>query len=222
MSMLDLFYKYHKHHNHNLEVISIHIPKTAGTSFYHTLQDVYGQDSCLEVKRESSMENRYRFHKLIHSQHKVLHGHFLYEEVSNVIKPTCKIITWLRHPVDRVISNYFFWKNRILTDPNHHQSHRRKETLLEYASRKECRNRATDFLYGISLSNLDFIGFQESYHEDLQVLGRLMNWKEVKAVELNKGLVKRTVDADIRKQIENLNRQDLDQYHYALSLRNRL
>lgn len=105
---------------HRLEMISIHIPKTAGTSFYAILQDIYGKSHSIEVKREQARANAGKFQRFLQPEHRVLHGHFHFEEIQNLYDPErVKLVSWLREPVSRVISNYYFFNRKVNEDPNH-------------------------------------------------------------------------------------------------------
>jgi hypothetical protein len=119
--------------------VSIHIPKTAGTSFLnalktgfepHELQQDYNHEDEIQaladrgvsadkqhlvfLKRniiESSVEY-FRSIRPIDSEIKCIHGHFPAGKYLPVIFERKAIfLTWLREPFDRMLSNYFFWKS---------------------------------------------------------------------------------------------------------------
>jgi hypothetical protein len=90
-------------------IVSIHIPKTAGTS----LGVVY--DRCFNRRVFYDYEDYFKPQvvskavadnaRFIESHFKVVHGHFLAQKYFPVF-PTAKYVAVLRHPVDRVISQY--------------------------------------------------------------------------------------------------------------------
>ncbi len=209
---------------HNLELISIHIPKTAGTSFYAILQDIYGKSHSIEVKREQSRANAGKFQRILHPEHRVLHGHFHFEEIQNLYDPArVRLVTWLREPVNRVISNYYFFNRKVNEDPNHSEWHRRDEPLEVYAHYEENRNRMSKFLKGIDLNDFSFIGIQEYFEEDLKRFASLMNWPEPQNRKENTNRDYKAkfppVSPELRLQIQKWNADDVALYHQALKNR---
>jgi len=96
--------------------ISIHIPKTAGTTVAYILD--YGTNRRIFYDYEEDYDkpppteylNRHR--EFINDKFDVIHGHFLYKKYASAF-PDEKYIATLRHPVSRVISQY----NHILDEP---------------------------------------------------------------------------------------------------------
>lgn len=201
-----------------LELISIHIPKTAGTSFYHCLQCVYGPDISISYKRRDVQP-------LLHNgqipamavQHlRAIHGHFKYREVRQLHHATqAKVICWLRDPVARVISNFRFFKaglnNPQRNPPDYKRNkHRIDEDLITYARRPENRNRMSDFLAGIAPEELFFVGRQSHYTDDLQRLRQLLGWPAVQPVSLNRSAVAEpTIEVTELEAIRALNPLDV-------------
>lgn len=208
----------------NLELISIHIPKTAGTSFYAILQDIYGKSHSIEVKREQARANAGRFQRIVQPEHRVLHGHFHFEEIRNLYDPTkVKLVSWLREPVSRVISNYYFFNRNVNENPNHSEWHRREESLAVYAQYEENRNRMSRFLQGIELEDLFFFGIQEYFEEDLIRLRVNMGWPAVQSRSENTNRAYQSkfppVSEDLKEQIRAWNQADVQLYERAMALR---
>ncbi|OAV44832.1 sulfotransferase family 2 domain-containing protein [Lewinella sp. 4G2] len=214
-----------------LEIISIHVPKTAGTSFYHALQTAYGKAVSPSYRRrdvKQLAERHGSFANGIDKSDVVLHGHFYYEEIKRLHQPSrVKLITWLRDPVDRVISNYRFFRAGLKNpDRNPEQfaanQHRLEESLLTYAERPENRNVMSKFLTGIQLEELDFVGLQEHYATDLARLAKVTGLPliAVKKNVSNQGDWDFSFDDEAtRAQIAKWNREDLDLYQRALKMR---
>jgi len=87
-------------------VVFMHIPKTAGTTLYPSLQWNYRPHQTLhidipknEMHRMQSVPLEYR------SRLRLLHGHFAYG-IHEYIPRTCRYVTALREPVARVVSAY--------------------------------------------------------------------------------------------------------------------
>lgn len=209
-----------------LELISIHIPKTGGQSFYNILEQVYGDELSIYYRRrdyEAVMKEHRRFEDSIDDQLRAIHGHLYYKEIKRLHKSSqAKVICWLRDPVERVVSNFHFFKSRLeRPDLNPEVSrlnaHRTEETLLEYAGRQHTRNRMSKFLKGIALEDLHFIGFLENYNEGLQQLQDLMGWPAIEIPHLNKGKKKKRAPLDEKtlEQLKRWNRKDIKLYEKA-------
>jgi hypothetical protein len=175
-----------------IEIISIHIPKTAGRTFRDILYQVYGTEQFAYFHRTNytdlkNLSRKEQFLQQLSPNQKIIHGHFRFPEIQHIYqKNNCKLITWLREPVERVISNYCFFKRRILENPNDENLQKRKhETLMEYAKLEECRNLMCQFLQGVELEHFFFIGFVESYDEDIQKLSKMLNWGDVSIPRVN-------------------------------------
>ncbi len=198
-------------------LISIHIPKTAGTSFYSILKQVYGPTLSPSYKRKDVKKQPNW------EAHEVIHGHFSYREIAHLHRTHgAKVICWLRHPVDRVISNHTFFiaglsqphKNLRQYELNKHRIH---EDLLTYAQKTENRNRMSKFLAGISLEELFFVGKMERFEKEVGRLGKQLGWTTVQIPKLNT-LERPEVDETTRNKILALNQQDFELYTNAFNL----
>jgi len=213
------------------ELISIHIPKTAGTSFRNILKSVYGNDQV--VRFDISMRGVVRLNEQPYTDKKlpaakVLHGHFSYEALSKnyVIPEKCPVITWLRDPVQRVISNYYYLESRlkdILQEEKHdlHILEKMQRSVLEFARAEINRNRQTKHLKGIDLEELAFAGIQENFQSDLKVLAKILGWNNVPELVYHNitESPKAEISTDIIEEIYQLNLPDVELYQRALLLR---
>lgn len=96
--------------------ISIHIPKTAGTTVAYILD--YGTNRRIFYDYEEDYneapptEYLQRHREFITDKFDVIHGHFLYKKYAETF-PHEHYLATLRHPVSRVVSQY----NHILDEP---------------------------------------------------------------------------------------------------------
>lgn len=216
---------------HQVALVSVHIPKTAGTSFRNTLQAVYGEsavarlDINLGSKDIKFNEQAFTAHK-VPSSVRVVHGHFCPADLQATfaLQPEVPYITWLRDPVDRVASNYYYLAKRLAEELDESGRglnilSKMQRTLMEYARAKNNCNRMSRFLNGISLTQLAFVGIVEHYHEDLAELSRLLNWPHAPEYKYNTTGTSYHLTADERAEIAELNREDMALYQTALELR---
>ncbi len=210
-----------------IDIIAIHLPKTGGSSFFEIMGVVYGEDKVKRYTRKTYLEAISSGKKLVDdfpSDLKVLQGHLYYKEVKRIIKANkSKIIIWLRDPVERVISNYGWWKHCVENDPNHSERHRINESLEVYITRKEAQNKMYKFLKGFDLKDVFFIGFLESFDKDLKELASLLNWSNVPYFhEKNSekfAKQKNEVSEENRKKIRKLNKKDIKLHTKAQQLK---
>lgn len=243
MFNLPIFSKNKARSDYDIDLISIHIPKTGGTSFYQTLESAYPSSMSINYKRQhidrAKKWGKINFSKLpsFSENIRVIHGHFSFSEVASLYRPSqTKVLTWLRDPIDRVVSDYRFFmknlKNPHLSDvPNFLETHypeikhRENETLLEYAFAKNNRNVIHKFLKGIPLEDLFFIGFLETFEEDIQTLKKHLHWTELEIPYLNKSsstvIPKLSLDTSALAMLKNWNYLDVALYEKALALRNK-
>lgn len=219
-----------------IELISIHIAKTGGRSFYEILKHEYGNKVDPRTRRNEYFPDKDYSNPLITripDHVSVIHGHLFYEHVREIHqKHGSKVITWLREPVERVISNYFFLMRAIREAPETHpQRNKRDYTLLEYAN-DSLQNKMAKYLRGISLENLFFFGFQEGYDQGLNELAKLLSWeKPILKICINKGpeafddrgypTRKEDITPGMRKEIARLNEEDHELYREALVLKSK-
>lgn len=215
-----------------LELISLHIPKTAGTSFRNTLCEVYGTEEVvrLDIELESGetkvREQIYTSGQLP-SETKVIHGHFSWPLLDNrfSIDPNIPRITWLRDPVERVISNYYYLSKRLAEELEEEKKginilKKMQRSLEEYARFEPNRNRMSKFLAGKNLEDFFFIGIVENYEVDLKVLAKRLAWPKQPVFHYNAtGNRKPIVPEDIQELIGSLNHEDITIYNKALELR---
>lgn len=208
-----------------IEFIAIHIPKTAGLSFRAVLQDVYGGAAVCHLNKKQVKDGNGVSKDMLPDGTRALIGHYTFSEVSKLRSETgAPITTWLRDPVERVLSNYYFFMKRIRIGKAVGCEHRADESLLEYAAMPGNQNLMHEFLDGIALKDIDFVGITEYFDEDIKELSSLFGWT------INEKPPVLNVNKEIRSQFEppnrkalktilKLNKKDVKLYNKALKLR---
>lgn len=214
-----------------VKLVSIHIPKTAGTSFIHSLKKQYGYQ---KVTRIDINDNKIRINKIplskayVYKKISVIHGHYSIGLLNNQLHlpSNIPVITWLRDPVERVISNYYYLYKRLDEELKEEKKElnilsKMRRSLIEYAQDERNCNRMSKFLKGIELKDFFFIGIVENYDKDIQELGRKLNWSTPEIVMHNKTgkINKLTIDEKTKALIRSYNKKDQVLYEQALTLR---
>jgi hypothetical protein len=203
--------------------MSYHLPKTAGTSFFRALTQVYGLD-----KIASYLEGLVVLSHGVEPQTiKVIHGHVPSRKYFR--PPNVKEIIWLRNPVLRLISLYFFWKTIPRTEDKswHNYLQQKNLDIVEFANIPDVRNEMSLYVGGRNLKDFYWVGIQEFFKDDLRDLGKMLNWPEIQITYENKNqyddynyLVKSLLnDSDIMNYLITLYREDIELYQAALDLR---
>lgn len=210
-------------------IYSIHIPKTAGTSFRRALEQRYGSRLALYygpqdpkttplLKAATSRDLAARVAELPDRGFEVLHGHYQLKAVLPLIQdPSRQVWTWLRDPVDRVMSQYDFFKERALElDPLAKKVKSGEVEFGKFERVRGVREVQTRYLAGGSISEFAFVGITERFELGLELLfgadaPRL-------PMRYNATLEKREVTYEDRARIAALNSRDMMLYAEALQL----
>ncbi len=227
---MTLFLKNNKIKN-NIELVSIHIPKTAGTSFRNFLKEIYGQENAVRfdiniTTKGIDLENNEFTQNKLPRNIKVIHGHFYYTDLIEQVdlKENTPVITWLREPSERVISNYYYLEKRLKEELGEEKKElnilsKMQKSLIEYARNEISRNRMSKFLNGLPLGSMFFVGIYEHYEKDMQDLAKMLNIKNYPVFQHNITGIKRQVDSGILEEIKQLNTKDYDIYNKGLEIR---
>jgi hypothetical protein len=202
-----------------VELISVHIPKTAGMSFRNVLEQVYEPEKIL-------LDHDFPFDgSNIESEIRVIHGHFWVSKYAGYFE-AAKRIVWFRNPIYRVLSHYFFLKT-------HPGPEVRPDLavlgLLEFAEHPQIRNTMSQFTQGVDPEDFYFIGIQEFFAEDLTDLSGMLGWNSFKQSVTNSNrypeytghLYKILESREILKKLMISNSEDVELYELALSLRSK-
>lgn len=202
-----------------IEVVSVHIGKTAGTTFLSVLSDVYGSDGVLEIYNQSDKQ-LYASQDAISKQVKAIHGHFSTNLYQGCF-PDAKWVVWLRHPIFRLISQYFYSKTIKA------ESKADTMNILEFAELPGMQNRLSSYVNQMKLADFYFVGMQEFFLEDITELKEAMGWPEFRVSVRNsnrysgyqESLQKILGDSRLISKLASLNNQDMELYQTALDLR---
>ena len=223
-------------------VIFVHIPKTAGTTLRYIIQYQYSPGAIYELYSPSEthpqrVENVKNLSESQKDKIKIVSGHLSFG-LHEVLTQPCTYITFLRDPVDRAISMYYYCKRRNesledVTLEDFIQTPGRTNTMTKYISGERLKLQLTDpskidnyqcssETLNLAKRNLrerfEVIGFLERFDESLLLLKKQLGWK---LPLYNKHNVSKTrlyreeVSEKTIRLIENCNKLDIQLYEYA-------
>lgn len=166
--------------------VSIHIPKTAGTALAKIFDDTslrrimydYGTERDLVAVRTCLPE--VRAHKdFVLSYFRYLHGHFHYLKYADVF-PDSPVITMVRHPVDRVVSQYLhILRGGDRNNERHRMIMDGEMSVIEFSQIKFIGNAQWYYLEGRPIKDYDFIFVQEQLEYSLRKFCALFDRPEI-------------------------------------------
>ena len=213
-------------------LIFLHIPKCAGTTFHRILERIYEGEKGFLLEKVGEKHTHEQFAELTDSELESLslvRGHLEYGFHKN-LPGSWRYITFLRDPVKRVESFYRY----VSTSPNHelyewiHQEQVSLERFVIETNRKDVHEVAVRWLSGIeaepeemlakALENIDrhfsVVGLVERFDESLVLMQRKFNWPiphyEVRNQTIS-GSLDRTGDK-VWNEILKRNRADIELY----------
>jgi hypothetical protein len=220
-------------------MVSVHLPKTAGTSFRATLEENFGtrlkkdyEDLPLHKgnyeRNLASIEAATKSYMINLDDVACIHGHFLPVKYLLLRDRAAMIfVTWMRHPVDRVVSHYEFWKreyNESTAGPLHRKVVVEGWSLRDFCLSEEIRNLYDKFLWAFPIEYFNFIGIVEFYEIDHAYF--VKNYLNVNtAAERRNAAPSRNhlaeLDSGFRREIEAFHGADIKLYNTALAIRDK-
>jgi hypothetical protein len=205
------------------EFVSIHIPRTGGTTFRNVLNHIYGQINIYHdtIYRKTCAAIQLPEYKVLDLSDVsflfgILHGHFLYEKYEYRNLP---YIVWVRDPAKIVSSIYNVLKRKNLRFQSFeaHKAIQSGASIREFAQIETVRNLMYKFIQGESLDKFEFVGVTEIYNESLK---RFAQWANVPLPKSIKVFNKMKYDNSITEAdlnfIRSLNEKDVNIYRQAI------
>lgn len=210
-------------------LIFLHLPKNGGTTIHSILDRHYKPENTHNIKVvNNSRLSTQEFIELPESERKkikLLKGHMLFG-LHNYLYGESKYITFLRKPENRVVSLYYYLKNkpnykirneipinnltlddfvRNINIPELHNAQIRLISGLEHGTEEEMLEQAL-----INIKNhFSFVGLQEHFNTSVIILSDLYKWGIPYYKSLNKGKYKETkIDPDTLQLINEYNKGD--------------
>lgn len=168
----------------SLKIISVHVPRTGGTSLRRSLLDAYGPASVVLDYIDDPLDPCCLFNLDPESctrlaalglapDIRVVHGHFhpaKYREIEGLR------IAFLRHPIEILISTYHYWHSLKTSHYLYWYVRTMNLSLLEMARIPSMRYLLSkSYFGGVEVESFDFVGFMDSYSADVHRLGAMLS-----------------------------------------------
>lgn len=212
-----------------VEVISIHVTKCAGSSLRLALEQAYapatvflmhGDNPANPISRtnidpEGSAERTRQLYEGLDKNVQAIHGHLDVKRF-RFISRSVRRITILRHPIERTISHYYFFRQ---DHPSGHPIRdyllRNDLSLLEFARLPVIRNFYRQvFFGGVDRSELDFVSSIEALPQRLSTLCELLD-REISLPRANVGSLRAispVISDEVLEGLANLLTEDIEFY----------
>lgn len=214
-----------------MDLISVHIAKTAGMSFLRILHAIYGQQGILEDYRGKPYE-LCQYHSSatnalideLPSSIKVIHGHFSSVKYAKFF-PSTKFIVWIRNPVSRLISHYhYLFAKHNIEDTLHQKIREGQMTFMDFARQSIMINHMTKSYVPLELfDRFFFVGIMEYFPHDLRRLAKSLAWPTFEVPRENSAKAKNyesfSLSAAEMEELYFLNKDDFKLYNMALEKR---
>ena len=222
-------------------LISVHLPKTAGSSFQGALESYFGKRLSLDYAsrpiNQSSFERKAssltaalqlaRRHD--HVDAGCIHGHFLpikYRWLKTA--PRKKFVVWLRDPIERLASHYYYWTSDYNPDTAgllRRQVVEQSWDIERFCFSSEMRNIYTQWVWGFPMRRFDFVGITENYASDLNYFAKTILKSELPVTATNVNPLRPAEryidDSGLRSRLEKFHQKDMRLYWRALEVSRR-
>jgi hypothetical protein len=201
-------------------ILSVHIPKTAGVSVRNILKEHYGPGFVLHYWQITDAWGRVL--DQVPESATCVHGHYHTDALTGRF-PGAPLITWVRDPVDRVVSSYFHrlrdpdWRHPVCVE-----LHEKQLSLVQYAALPLVRNEMTRFFGSKKPEHFAFIGIVEDFERSLVMMKQVLGVADIPSRRDNVNPAKPAggyvLGAQIRQEIAQHNAEDVSLYTKCVGL----
>lgn len=213
-------------------LISIHIPKTAGTSFGHLLKtsiglrvlmdygDWVGWETPESIERRSfrALEMREQRDSLM-SKYDTIHGHFIADKYVNLF-PHADFVAFVRDPYQQAISNYnYILRNPQIDHPAVRYFHQENLSIIDFISWDMRWNIQSLFIGKLPIDDFAMIGITEKFTQSLKLINKMFRFKLVDQVVANANPVRQgdfyEISQDVLKAVNKYCDKDVELYRVS-------
>ncbi|MBE3606333.1 sulfotransferase family 2 domain-containing protein [Campylobacter sp. RM13119] len=163
-------------------IASVHIHKNGGMQFKNFLLKYFGKELCLEYGKDNAVLERFFSGGKNpepkvddYKAYKIVYGHFLanrFDSFDNI-----ELITFLRDPAQRLVSNYYFFKRNFYNHSPICHMIKNGLTLEQYIDLEGSKNVQSFFLANKSIDDFKFIGILEDYEASIKIMKKIFDLK---------------------------------------------
>ncbi|OLN32142.1 Wzt carbohydrate-binding domain-containing protein [Desulfosporosinus metallidurans] len=220
----------------------LHIPKTAGTSLFTLFRTALGESNVFEVPYLDVNIGKRRAEAI--KDFSLVGGHLTFEQMQTDFEQERYRIVFLRHPVDRFVSMYYFNQSRMdMGDPTVRLAKTKDfdsflAAICETEDFEDIRNIQTRFMTGSfwtkllpnerialakeNLLKMDFVGITEYFADSIDLLCLDCQWlptAEIPRENISIGRPElKKIDENLIKKIMEFSSLDMELYSYGLEL----
>ncbi|MFP4544749.1 MAG: sulfotransferase family 2 domain-containing protein [Bacteroidota bacterium] len=221
-------------YNPHKPLISLHMPKTGGTSLRFILNKWYGKSFYYHSRKfmlSSKKEKINLFHdpwKFFPKKKLCIHGHFnrIFKENVELIYPEVEqFISILRDPLDKAVSVYFYARKRIKQNKNapRDMEYVMDMALNDFIKTYGCGNFAGFFARPVTLDNYReviekyyvYIGIMEDFQTSVDILAAKLGFETMPVPHKNKSPRDEELTQDSIDAFMERNRFDYEIYNYV-------
>lgn len=216
-------------------IISIHVTKTAGTSFGKALKREFKDRLMLddedwagyrspeaEARRAANaVRARARRDEFI-ERFDVIHGHFVADKYLGLF-PEGHLLAFFRDPFQQAVSHYEFLRRVAHSDhPAVRGFHAAKMTIEDFVAWEATKNPQMQLMGNLAVEDLTMVGLTEEFPQSVAlfntVFGHNLSAEIFENVNSARQDAKYQIDAELRKLIEIHRAEDIDLYNRAQAL----
>ena len=204
-------------------LVSVHIPKTAGSSFRAGLKDRFGERLLLDygdapisgsiparwLRLRNRVKVRWQAGSLLEG-YDVIHGHFLAPKYS-FLGTRARFCAFFRDPVERIVSAYCYTSRNQRPGT---RFHREQPTLEQYANWPRQRTVYRLFTGGLPLERFAFVGLTGEYETSLGLF-RAIFGVSIPSHERNRNEDPPDPDAEVPRAVRSAQRENYLMYDAA-------
>lgn len=217
-------------------IVFPHIHKTAGTSIGTDLKGRvyrdYGRDHPMSFDKEvERLRELYKQSFFISSkahdfitQYDMVYGHFRADAYMGLnLYTQVDFLCFLRDPVERTISHYYFWKNKVLNGtqtelkfqvhPELHLFKNRDFTITDFASLNSMKHYYSLMLGNCRISDFAFIGITEYFNKSIDTINNMFGTELTNRFE---NITEKSIYniKEIKTQYDDLKKINEENEHY--------
>ena len=208
------------------------MPKCGGSSVTSVLQSCLGESNVFHANASRYQQAPLQF---LLNQYPVVVGHFSFAQISPALLEDTFFFTFLREPVDRTLSLYYYCQQQ---GPCHGREHTADADKLDadrispwsdwqtylFSGATDCDHAADELLPAAlrNLEQMDFVGVHEHFDEGLRRLSEIRGWPlPFASPRVNVSAARpsaEAIDPVLRERFRALNRGDAVLYARAREL----